>query len=141
VYVGFEYTPPPPDDCKVFHADGGGLAFLQPNPGWLVPDIVHAAYGNYQFTAKSHIQGVGTDNGLANSDSAELLLVLPWVSEDVCTAFNKLAGTTTGTLNLHWSIKFKDANYGQSAEVTDPAYIGQYEGCNSLLLYAVLIAR
>lgn len=138
----FDYTTPAPDRCKVFHPDGGGLSYLQPDSSWLASGYSHSFYGYYQFTGKSHIQDVGTDNGLSNGDSAELLLVFPYINSEVCAAFNDLNKIDHGTtLTLHWSLAFKNGNYGQSALVSDTTHKGRYEGCTGLLLYAVLLAR
>ncbi|MFH1157287.1 MAG: hypothetical protein V1721_00130 [Pseudomonadota bacterium] len=87
--AGYSHVPPSPQKCRVFNSTvGGGMIFESPPAGALT------AAGDYLFTGNVCIGGVGTgpyascaSDGLKNE---ELLLILPWVSAEVCVAINRI---------------------------------------------------
>jgi hypothetical protein len=65
---------------QVFHANGGGAAYREPPP-----DIQTAAGGKWEFYGGTAIPGVGTDK-------ADLIAVLPNVTQQFCNKINELNG-------------------------------------------------
>jgi hypothetical protein len=95
--------------CHIFDLAGGGMNFEMPDGDAL--DTVAAAasafpagalVGNYFFTGKVCVDNVGSGpvatcatDGLSNE---ELLLILPWVSQSVCTAINTILKNSAAIL-------------------------------------------
>ena len=65
---------------QVFHTNGGGASFRKPPP-----DIQTATGGDWEFYGGTAIPGVGTDK-------ADLVAVLPNVSQQFCNKINELNG-------------------------------------------------
>ena len=91
------------DSCYLYKVAGGGQTYAAPSEAWL--DSAQSArpfYGEYLFTGKTCVQGVGnqtediatdcsTDGDPANED---LVLLLPYVTESLCMELNTLAGVS-----------------------------------------------
>ena len=88
----------PPDDdhpCEIFHVEGGGLSYKIPSPAWLDPGKkANALYGEWYFYANACIPDVGTGDAGCSGDArhAELIVALPWVTQDLCIELNRLSG-------------------------------------------------
>jgi hypothetical protein len=84
---------PADGSCDVYDLAGGKSNYNAPSSNWL--DITEAGedgYGEWVFTNQSCIPGVGSGGtGCANASEMEILMVLPWVKREVCSAVNKLA--------------------------------------------------
>ena len=98
--AGYVNASAPADSrCHVFHPNGGGISFVNPEEKWqdtTLASSLGGVVGQYYMTAKICLPGVGSgklptcwSNG---QDDTELLFVLPWVSEELCTALNKGSG-------------------------------------------------
>lgn len=70
--------------CRVFHKEGGAVAFRPLEPRW----TNSATYWN--FTGNNPVIGIGTD--CADSSCSELLMVLEDVPPTLCAALNKRLG-------------------------------------------------
>ena len=87
--AGYNHAPAVPQKCRVFNTTiGGGMNFESPPSGALT------TAGEYLFTGNVCINDVGTgsyaacaSDGLKNE---ELLLILPLIKADVCTAINRI---------------------------------------------------
>jgi len=73
------------NDCKVFHVEGGGIAFRSANS---------LVSGNaWLFTGADSVEGVGEDGtGATSSSDNELLMMLPDISAGVCGRINTELG-------------------------------------------------
>src|SRR5690606_37213701 len=70
-----------PLERQVFHRSGGGAEYRAPPAG--INDGTP-----WQFYGNTHIKGYGTED--SNARKAELLMVLPNVTEAFCTRINEL---------------------------------------------------
>lgn len=138
----------------VFGGTGGGATFQDPSEDIL--DKTHAAetrYGQWYFTGGNSVTGVGTDG--AGIENKELLVVLPYLRREVCSAINRrlqIAGAEIPPAD--------DANFSMTTPFTGsfvaghalntPLLEGRRTGCftatttpasGSYVFYAVLIAR
>lgn len=96
---GPAYTNPdtecPVDECKIFHPTGGNITPQSPVVKWL--DKTKSSepfFGYYVFTAKYCIDGVGDSTCLAGQ-GIDLLLMLPYINDSICTAINSKLGIAT----------------------------------------------
>lgn len=97
-------------DCQVFHPDGGGMSWTEPNPaidsnGWLI-NAVHC------------YNEIGT-TGSCTSSNADLTLDLLFVPKNVCIALNDFLGVSNPSGNP------PTANYGA---VSGSKFVGSYSG-------------
>ena len=96
--TGYDHSPVEPATNQVFHSSGGGLGYLVPKTSWL--DSTFSAkplYGEWYFPAKICVDNVGTGTATCESDATsneELLVVLPFINHDICTAINDKLGVT-----------------------------------------------
>ena len=96
--AGYDHAPVEPVTNQVFHLSGGGLRYWIPKTDWL--DSVLSAqplYGEWYFPASMCVDNVGTGTATCESDAAsneELLVVLPFIKHDICTAINDKLGIT-----------------------------------------------
>lgn len=92
---GYAHTPSTSDSCKVFNADGGGISYLSPVTDWL--DGAQSAktfYGEWYIPASVCVPDIGTSGSgtgcnTDSSDNEDLILILPYVREDVCIQINE----------------------------------------------------
>lgn len=80
--------------CYIF-GRGGGQTYLRPRAEWL--DATHSArplYGEWYFTGHVCVEDVGTGEVGCESDSngrnEDLVMILPWIKEDICRQINSL---------------------------------------------------
>jgi hypothetical protein len=94
---GYAHSPVAPDKCKVFHYDGGGLSYNQPDSKWLdSAQSAQSEYGEWYFPDSTCVQDIGRGDSGCNTDgttiSEDLLIVLPWVDSNVCDQINRELG-------------------------------------------------
>jgi hypothetical protein len=79
--------------CDVFGSAGGKLIYNNPTTEWLDPAQSSAAlYNQWFFTTGSCLVNIGSGNTPAcPAAEAEIVLILPWVKQSICTAINKSA--------------------------------------------------
>lgn len=81
--VYYNSNSPTPDECHVFYKDGGGMTYQAPNDQWLDGTNTSAfGYGEIFITGSTGVLDVGSSLG-------DLLLFIPYLSEDVCKAIVK----------------------------------------------------
>lgn len=80
--------------CFIF-GRGGGQAYMKPRPEWL--DGAQGAqplFAEWYFTGHVCVQDMGTGGAGCASDGSnrneELVMVLPWIKEDICRQINAL---------------------------------------------------
>ncbi len=116
------------DVCKIFHPSGGGLSYLKPAPEWLDNSFsANNYYNQWLISGTNWVTGIGISalGGASNcidgsGNCRELLIVLPYIKEQLCKEINKMThhGKADGTA-------FVDA--GNSAGRTiDVKFIGTY---------------
>ena len=157
VVSGYEHVPPARDECKVFHADGGGIQYFVPQESWL--DGVNTGqplYGEWFFNGKTCIRflGTGENDCEANGEGGdeELAIFLPYIKDGLCIAINKKLGAnlpdgtpTVDLFNTAWMDKF-DGVYEDGGELDIPA-LGKLEQCleegdnNALDTFGVIGAK
>lgn len=85
--------------CKIFDTAGGGMAFATPPAKAVDSNSATAASstlaGNYFFSGNICVDGVATGTGACAAGNAELVLVLPWVTEAICEQLDQIALNTT----------------------------------------------
>lgn len=74
---------------EVFHVSGGGITYEVPNENWFDGAYSNqTGYGEWIFTGVNSLNNVGTwnetDGGCTQNDCTELLLILPYVREEIC---------------------------------------------------------
>jgi hypothetical protein len=92
-YTHFQHTPSAPDTCNIFHGDGGGVAFTQPDLSLL--DSSKSAtidYGNWSLTGGVQFVGAGDVDGSAGCPGCDLTLILASLTQDVCQEINDNLG-------------------------------------------------
>ena len=92
--------------CHIFDPAGGGVDYE--GPPSLALDTAAAAAGaggtnalvaQYFFTGNTCVDNVGSGPYTACTPSnSELLLIVPWVSSEICSAINQILGNTTPIL-------------------------------------------
>ena len=88
--------------CKVFHPDGGGVAYIGVQKQWLATDpggytpnpngIQFTGYGELSFVTQNTVEDVGINDcvtSIINCPGGEIVMFMPFVDDAVCTAFNK----------------------------------------------------
>jgi hypothetical protein len=100
-------NPNSPDDfsCHVFHANGGAVPYqIPPAEAQDIPPGKTADMQEYYYNLSHQVPGVGTDNlGTGNADSKDLMIIMPYVSPNLCRAFNK-------TINREYEAPPEDVN-------------------------------
>lgn len=69
---------------QMFSRDGGGATYREP------PENIQTAENPWVFTGANKVENIGTD--CPEASCAELLAILPYVTESFCLALNKNAG-------------------------------------------------
>lgn len=144
------------DACKIFASSGGGMVYSQPSSDWLDQgNSGGASFGDWLFTGSNAVTGVGTDGG--GADSSDLLMILPWVTKNLCVQINDMLGIDNpggdppaDTGNADLATKFIGA-YAATQTIGGVAQIdGQRAGCfagggtpaaDTYHFFQVLIAR
>lgn len=89
------------NDCKVFHPDGGGMSYQPPmEKEWLdETQSGQTTYNQWYFPRDLCVLDVGSDTGAGcNSDSKDnedVVVILPWIKEDLCERINQDLGITS----------------------------------------------
>jgi hypothetical protein len=145
------------DACQIFSPSGGGMIYSKPSADWLdQANSGGAGYGDWIFSGSNAVTGVGTDGG--GADSAELLMILPWVDKSLCTEINDMLGIDNpgsdppaDAGNAELATKFTGTYAGmQTIGGGDPEIDGERAGCfegggapapGTYHFFQVLIAR
>ena len=87
-------------ETEAFHPNGGGAAYLIPNPKWLdQSQSGQAVYGQWVVSGRNSVRGVGTPTqdtcasmptAAEKNKCADLVLFLPYIKRDLCIAINML---------------------------------------------------
>lgn len=86
---------PPDKRCHVFDMAGGGVTGRLPIVEWL--DSTYSASSYYQqwhIPSNSLIAGVGLSTYDGLGSYIDLVLIIPYIRQDICTAINKRMGYT-----------------------------------------------
>ena len=139
--AGIEYNSYDHADCadnenRVFHPDGGGVAWMSPDPSWMNQDATGTpawAKDRWIYTGDISVLNVGTA-------APELLAFLGPVTEEVCTEINSNMGVST-SFSPHdyvccgWDVAkvfgFSTPRYSQDTTIGDQNsdYGGVRTGC------------
>ncbi len=127
------YTNGTNTDCQVFHQDGGSMTWVSP-----ANDVNDGS--EWIFNGSNIVDGVGTT-------SADLVMILPNISELICNEINEISGISalgtdaainftkfTGTYVAAETINFADGNSFGCLNFDNG-------GTNELFFYQVLTAR
>lgn len=95
--VSYDNTDAPTDGrCDIFNVAGAGLKYTAPEEKFL--DSSNSAknqYGEWVWNADQCLLGLGTgDTTCTDNSSAELLMLLPHIREEICLEINNLNGVT-----------------------------------------------
>ncbi len=131
--------------CDVLHINGGGVTYSAPIEEWLDPqETASTLYGEWYFTGNEEISGIG------NTGTYDLIMVLPWVHQSVCTHINTqlgISGDTTDGFAFPTNQKFTGSySSGNTIGAAAAALIGKSTGCvtdsnGGHFFYQVLVAR
>jgi hypothetical protein len=82
--------------CRLFETNGGAQSWLEPKSTWLDPaQSGQPLYGEWYITGRVCVEDVGDGGTGCDTDgelNEELVLILPWVSENLCRELNTLVG-------------------------------------------------
>ena len=84
VVAGYTNTNTPPDDCKIFHPDGGGLSWKS-----MVAGINDGS--DWLFTV-NRVINVGTHD--PPNDDFELMVIIPNIDQTICSKLNSKLDNT-----------------------------------------------
>ncbi len=80
--------------CKLFHPQGGGVAYREPDERWL--DQFHAfqnGFGEWVFPANTCVWGIPSQGTIPcnqdGSPSEELIVMLPYLRKELCQEINR----------------------------------------------------
>ena len=77
--------------CRVFHPDGGALSWKTPPAEYLNSSFSSGTgYGTYIINANNCIVNVGTDGPAAGCDPQELILMLPYIKDEIRDQINAI---------------------------------------------------
>jgi len=103
--IGGYSNPNSPSDnsCHVFHSNGGGLQYVEPNRDWLDnTNNTVSHYGTWYTSAQSAINGLGVDpvgsacaGGTSDPSCHELITGVPFIKRNICEEINKKLGWGT----------------------------------------------
>lgn len=147
--------------CRVLHTDGGGIQYQDPSIDWLDSSkSAEANYGEWVFTSANNVQGIGSDGAATLTTAKDLIIILPWIRQELCIELNERIGMNNpsgvppvddGNLLM---TKFTGAYAaGQILNDTGTDIDGQNSGCfettqisavakaDSFHFYRVLLAR
>jgi len=123
------------ETCRIFSSLGGGALWAEPPEGFNDGT-------DYIFSGHSQVKGIGQDSP-GNADAAELLLIVPNLSESTCLAVHAhLNGgavtpipedssgclVDTAASNFFYQGEFTGANIVEDSGNPD-AFKARYEGC------------
>lgn len=143
--------------CRVFGTGGAGQSYQQPRAAWLdAAQDTRASYGEWYITGDVCVQDVGSGSTGCNADSdtgnEDLVLILPWIKQDVCAQINATLSipgipVEAGAWSATWP-KFQ-GSFVDGVMLNQP---GRVAGCiagsgaamppaNTYSFYQVLLAR
>lgn len=102
IVAGYGHAGCSTDDCKLFNINGGGMAYQTPvAEDWLDgAQGAHPLYGEWYFPGDLCVLDVGSDTGAGCSsdgiDNEDVVIILPWIKENLCVQINQDLGITTG---------------------------------------------
>lgn len=147
IIAGYTNASAPSDNtCHVFHPDGGGINYVKPEADVLDKSQLSATlYGEWYVSGNSNVDTTGTN-------STELILYLPWVTQSVCNKINENLNITTLTdaedNSLNLNQKFTGSYAVSSFTIADnnDQLDGKMAGCtednsNVLMFFQVLLSR
>jgi type II secretory pathway pseudopilin PulG len=76
--TGYAHSPAASDECKLFHADGGGAAYN-------APSLSYSDGSDWIFNGGNDVSGVGTS-------APDLVVILPNINLSVCNSINEKMG-------------------------------------------------
>lgn len=89
---------PTDNTCDIFHIAGGGVQYTDPQAGWLDSSFNAADfYAENLFTGTACVDFIGTGGDTCSGDgidAADLILIIPFVKEEICRQLNDLTGLT-----------------------------------------------
>lgn len=94
ILSGYTNASAPADrSCNVFNVNGAGISYLPVNKTMLDPAFSsQPGYGSWLFTAEYCINSIGTGTGgSCTSANSDMLLILRYVTKDICNQFISLA--------------------------------------------------
>lgn len=146
----YEHGTPVEDKCKVFHPDGGSMSYVA-----AAPDANDGS--EWLFTGRYRIPGIGTGSeaysGAGPTTEQELLIILPGITDTICSEINEEAGISTLPVDDALTQTPFDGTYisvfGDAALANlsnPPLNLRKPYGCVSInnaqnVFYQVLIAR
>lgn len=87
VVAGYAHTPAAPDDHQIF-GNGGGQTYQVPSTEWLDRNqSANAGYRQWLFTGKL---GVADNSSSTAPRDTSLVMILPYVSREMCIALNRM---------------------------------------------------
>ncbi|MCF8495251.1 MAG: hypothetical protein K9G62_01135 [Alphaproteobacteria bacterium] len=97
IVTGYAHTPPAPESCQIFGAQGSGRAWITPAAAnWLDSLQSGAAfYGQWHIPSDLCVSGVGTGASGCESDgldNEDLVLILPYIRQSICEQINEGLG-------------------------------------------------
>jgi hypothetical protein len=140
-------TAPTDGSCDIY-GSSGGLNYSEPQNKWL--DMANSSstnYGQWFFTASSHVSGIGTEGTAGptcttDNECKDLIAGLPYINLNICKAINKQLGfgDSDGTppkdngesFAASTSVKFVGtypSGGSQMGTATPTSYSGKMAGC------------
>lgn len=108
------------DACKMYNATGGAMSYFPPEEDWL--DGAKAGgsslYGSIYFPGNLCVQGIGeggTGCEADGDDNEDLVLIVPFIKQEICAQINKSLGLgetppiETGSVWSASPVKFQGA--------------------------------
>ena len=97
VEAGYVNAGAPADNsCHVFHVNGGGVIYKEADEAWLdVADFdggSNAVMGEWRFTFSDFVDGVGDACVFDDPSCVDMLVVLPYLKNEICIAINDKVG-------------------------------------------------
>ncbi len=153
------YTNGTNTSCQVFHKDGGALSWKTPPAEFLNSAFsASAGYGTYIINGSNCVPDVGTDAAGAGCAPPELIIMLPYIRDEIRTEINSILSAPAGLSdsNSVWiGTKFQgvyqdyagfDQHAGFTGRIAGAAYIGGGSGADlapngSNVYFQVLLAR
>ncbi len=75
--------------CEIFGPEGGAIIYKTPPPDWFdSSQSASVGYGEWVFSGSNAVSQVGSDT------TADLLVFLPYLKQEICTAINDKLGIT-----------------------------------------------
>ena len=94
VYFGSTSNPRAPENrrCHVFAIEGGGLKYWAPSEKMLSDTSVLPTSNHTQFRGYTAFIGASAITDYGSNDSAEILMVIPWLDSNICMMLNEMNG-------------------------------------------------